>query len=111
MDKFDISANNILNIKLINMDKLDTNLIYLIFNYLDFLSKIKFRCISKYVHHFIVIDDFKNIPEKYLNLLDDEILINYPFIKYLNACDNKKITNVNHSLRTKLIELDAIFTR
>jgi hypothetical protein len=42
------------------------------------------------------IYDFYNIEEKYLKLLDDTILLNYPFIKYLNACNNIKITNVNH---------------
>jgi hypothetical protein len=45
----------------------------LIFNNFDFMSKIKFRSISKYIHHFIVIDDLYNIPEKYLYLLSDKI--------------------------------------
>jgi hypothetical protein len=77
---------------------------YIIFGFLDFLSKIKFRCVSKYMHK-LEIYDFNNIPLKYIQLLNDEILLNYPFIKYLNASTNSKITNVNHM--DKLIELNA----
>jgi hypothetical protein len=111
------------------MNKLDINIIYLIFGFLIFPSKIKFRSISKYMHK-LEIHDFYNIRKKYLNLLDDKILLNYPFIKYLNAsgyyckisdegikqlnlkklnvCDNQKITNINHMGNT-LIELNASF--
>jgi hypothetical protein len=77
---------------------------YIIFGSLDFLSKIRFRCISKYMNS-LEIYDFKNIDKKYLLLLTDKILFNYHFVKYLNANNNKKITNVNHM--EKLIELDA----
>jgi hypothetical protein len=55
--------------------------------------------------HYLEIYDFYNIPSKYLRLLNDKILFNYPFIKYLDASYNLKITNVNYM--HKLIELDA----
>ena len=44
------------------------------------------------------IYDFKNIDKKYLILLSDNVLINYPFAKYLVACNNKKITNVRKNI-------------
>jgi hypothetical protein len=51
------------------------------------------------------IYDFYNIEEGYLIRLNNKILLNYPFIKYLNASNNKKITNIDHM--NNLIELDA----
>jgi hypothetical protein len=115
------------------INKLDINVIYIIFEFLDFSSKIQFRCTSKYMHFSFLqkrteIHDFYNIDKKYLKLLDDKILLNYPFIKYLdanghysritdkgiknlnnvtklNAYNNTKITNINHM--NKLIELNA----
>jgi hypothetical protein len=63
------------------MNKLDINIINLIFRFFYFQLKIKFRCISKYMHK-LEIHDFYNIDKKYLNLLDDRILLNYLFIKY-----------------------------
>jgi hypothetical protein len=86
------------------MNKLDLSVIYLIFDNLDFLSKIKFRNISQYMH-LLQIHDFYNIEYKYLELLNDEILCNYPFIKYLNARQNHKITSVNYMYN--LIALNA----
>jgi hypothetical protein len=64
------------------MDKLHHDIIYLIFGSLDFLSKIQCRSISKYMY-LLEIYDFYDIEEKYLMLLNDKILLNYPFIKYL----------------------------
>jgi hypothetical protein len=86
------------------MNKLNFDILYLILNKLDFLSKIRLRCISKYMHK-LEIHDFYNIPYKYLRLLNDEILLNYPFIKYLYAFDNHTITNINHM--NGLTKLDA----
>jgi hypothetical protein len=68
------------------------------------IFKIKFRCVSKYTN-LLEIYDFCNIDNKYLRLLNDKILLNYPFIRYLNACNNPKITNIN--FMDKLIELNA----
>jgi hypothetical protein len=42
-------------------------------------------------------------------LLNDKILINYPFIKYFDACCNKNITDLNH-MGDKLIELHAFYS-
>ena len=74
------------------MNTLHFNVIYLFFGSLDFLSKIRFRCTSKYTH-LLEIHDFYDIEIKYLYLLNDKILLNYPFIKYLNAFNNLKISN------------------
>jgi hypothetical protein len=45
------------------------------------------------------------LPEKYVYKLNDKILLNYPFIKYLNAHHNLNITNINHL--KNLIHLNA----
>ena len=75
-----------------------------IINQLDFLSQIRFRQICKWFHR-LEIHDFKNIDRKYFNKLSDNILVSYPFIRYLNAFHNPKITNVNYMLALK--ELNA----
>jgi hypothetical protein len=66
------------------MNKLNFDIIYLIFDK-TFLSKMGFGCVSKYMHFSFLqkrteIHDFYNISKKYINLLNDEILLNYPFI-------------------------------
>jgi hypothetical protein len=86
------------------MNKVNYDIIYLICEFLDFLSIIRFRCVSKYVH-FLQIQNFFNIGVNYLNSLNDVILLNYPFITHLDASHNPNITNVNHL--KKLITLDA----
>jgi hypothetical protein len=86
------------------MNKINLDINYLIFGFLDFLSKIRFRSISKY-NYLLEICDFYNIEEKYLDLLNDEILLNYHFITHLDASDNPNIKNINHL--KKLIQLDA----
>jgi hypothetical protein len=86
------------------MNKLYSDILYIIFNNLDFLSKIRLRCVSKNLHK-LEIHDFFNIPFQYINLLNDEILFNYNFIKYLDASYNSKITNISHM--KNLIKLDA----
>jgi hypothetical protein len=86
------------------MNKLNFDIIYFIFGSLDFLSKIRFRSTSKY-NYLLEIHDFFNIGKKYLKLLNDNILLNYPFITHLNASFNPNITNINHL--KKLIKLDA----
>jgi hypothetical protein len=55
------------------------------------------------------IHDFYNIDKKYLRLLNDKILLNYPFIKYLNASANKEITNLNH-IYNSLIKSNASYS-
>ena len=66
-----------------------------IFEYLDFLSKIRFRQVNKYFYHNLDIEDFYHIECKYLSKLTDEILINYKKIKYLDAFNNHKIKDVS----------------
>ena len=71
----------------------------------DFITQIRIRQLNKLFYNKLDIYDFYNINHKYLVLLDNKILRNYPFIKYLNANDNEHITDVNYL--TKLEELDA----
>lgn len=51
---------------------------------------IIFRTISKYLYK-LEIHDFENIPIKYQQMLNDNILSNYPFIKYKTIKLNKII--------------------
>lgn len=74
------------------MINFNLDILYLIFHNLDFLSKIRFRNVAKY-YRSLNIYNFYNISNKYLYLLDDNILSKYSFIKYLQASNNFKITN------------------
>lgn len=74
----------------------------IILDYLDFNEKLLLRHVSKY-HNKIEIYDFDNIPYKLKEKLTDEILINYHFIKYLNASYNKNITTVNHMKNLRIL--------
>lgn len=73
-----------------------------ILEYLDFLSKIRLRQVSKKLYQ-LSIYDFDNIPFEYKPKLTDEILLQHKNIKYLNTNNNHNITDVNHlTLLTKL---------
>lgn len=76
----------------------------MILDYCDFLSKIRLRqiCKSLYVHMRIV--DFYNIEDKYVENLNDDILKQHSYIKYLNAFDNANITDVNHLEHLEILD-------
>ncbi|ARF12313.1 hypothetical protein Klosneuvirus_4_128 [Klosneuvirus KNV1] len=82
-----------------------TEIWQIFFDQVDFLSQIRLTMVCKYFHLSLKVTDFHNIDEKYLRLLTNDILKNYPFIIKLNANYNKKITNVNYL--THLKELDV----
>ena len=67
-----------------------------ILNLLDFKSQMTMRMICKSFYEKLEIWNFYTIPSKYTNKLTDSILLAYPFIRYLDAICNPKITNVNH---------------
>lgn len=69
-----------------------------------FLEQIRLRQVNKYFYEKLEIHDFYNIDDKYLSELSDPILINYPFIKYLNAHCNIKITTVNHMFKLEKLK-------
>lgn len=66
------------------MNKINLDMTYIISNNLDFLSKLRFRNVPKYLR-IIKIYNFDNIPKKYLCSLNNNILLRYPCIRYLNA--------------------------
>ena len=47
--------------------------------------------------------DMYSIKKKYLTRLNDKILSNYKYVQKLNACNNPKITNVNHMTNLKVL--------
>ena len=65
-----------------------------IFEYLDqdILSQLSLKSVNKNTNRLRIIN-FCTIGQKYLYKLDDKILKQYDYIKYLNASCNKKITN------------------
>ena len=87
------------------MDNLPLEIIQYIFDYLNFYNKIRFKQVNKLFYFGLKIYDFYNIPYYYKIKLSNEILINYPEIKYLDASWNAKITDVNHM--TNLQKLNA----
>jgi hypothetical protein len=84
------------------MNLLCNDLLYIIFNNLDFLSKLIFRIVSKNMH-LLKIYDFLNINYKYRYKLNNKILLKYPFIKYLDASYNHKINNINHLINLEIL--------
>jgi hypothetical protein len=76
----------------------------LIFDHIDFLSKIRLRQVNS-LFLYLPIVDLHHIEYRYLGLLNDNILRQHPFTKKLFAFDNPNITSVNHLVY--LEELDA----
>ena len=77
----------------------------IVFNYLDFYDKYTFKRTRKFMNK-IHITDLFDIEDKYLENIDDDILLNHRFAIRLYICD-RKISRVNHM--TKLKELDASY--
>jgi F-box domain len=69
---------------------------YLILEKLDFLSQIRLKQVCKYFYRHLEIHDSYDITDRFRSPLSDEILINYYFVRSLNAYTNYKITKVNH---------------
>ena len=67
-----------------------------ILNLLDFKSQIIMRMTCKLFYEKLEIWDFNNISYQYLGKLTDTILLAYPFIRYLGAAHNPRITDVNY---------------
>ena len=67
-------------------------------------NQLKFKQVCKTFHH-LQIHDFYSIRPKYLRLLTNNILTNYPFIRFLNVRNNPNITDISHL--KKLVKLDA----
>jgi len=67
----------------------------------DFLIQIRLRCVCKIFHAKLEVHDFSD--DKYTDLLTDDILQNYPFIKVLRASRNPTITNVNHMSKLEIL--------
>jgi len=77
----------------------------IIFELLDFKSKINFISTCHYFRDNLIITDLYNIEQKYLELLSDEVLHYKIFskVKTLNATDNKKITSVSFMKSLKIL--------
>ena len=68
------------------------------------ISQIRFCQISKFANLNLCVTDLYNLETKLLTKLDNEIIKKYPFVKKLNAGDNRKITNVSHMKSLKVLD-------
>ena len=89
------------------MDTLPFELIQFIFDYLNFKDQINFKSLSKDYFNKLRIYDLYDIPKKYKDKLNDEILKKFPYIKYLDAKSNQNIKNINNL--TYLQKLNASY--
>jgi hypothetical protein len=80
---------------------------HIIFEYSDFLTKIKIRQIDKYLYTNLYITDMYNIEEKYLKLLSNDILNCHPFLIKLNASFSDKITDINNLKKLKVLNANV----
>lgn len=67
----------------------------IILEYSDFMSQIRLRMISHLLTNLRIINLY-NIDVKIIKKLTDEILSQYPYVKYLDASYSQQITTVNH---------------
>ena len=88
------------------MEELPKEILYIIVDSCDFLSKIRLSSINIYFHKMVMIDDLMNIPEQIIYNINDDVLqqSKYNFLKKLNA--NNQVTQTGIS-RFNLTELDA----
>ena len=86
------------------MNSLPIDLIqYCIFDKLDFVTQIRFRQICKRLNRIEIHNMYFHINYKCLDKLSDNMLLNYPKIRYLDATNNKKITNVNYMTNLQIL--------
>ena len=78
-----------------------------IFSFLTFHNKHRYRNICKLFSIKIHITNFANISKKMIKKLDNKILQQYPYITKLNLFGNKVVSSVNYLILLK--ELDASF--
>ena len=90
---------------LIKMINLSLELIQNILEFLDLKNQIILKSLCKNYYDGLRIYDFYNISRHYKDKLNDEILKSYSYVKYLDASNNFKITNINHM--TNLKKLNA----
>ena len=79
-----------------------------IFEYLDqdILSQLRLRSVNKNTNELKIVNFFI-IDQKYLNKLNNKILKQYDYIKYLNVWNNPNITDEGIKHMTQLHSLDA----
>jgi len=86
------------------MEFLPLEILQMIFEYLDFKNKIILKLVCNYFYRGLVIYDLYNIDNIYLARLTDEIIKSYPYLKYLDASYNSKITGI--TVPSTLIKLN-----
>lgn len=69
-----------------------------IISYLDFVSQIRLIQITKFSKNNIFISDFYGIPNKYIRILNNNILNNNPKIKYLKLKNKYFQENIHYSV-------------
>ena len=67
-----------------------------IFDKLDFILQIRFRQCDLSNYDILHVTNFYNVSTRIKRKYTDQILLNYPFIKYLDCYCNEHVTNINH---------------
>lgn len=75
----------------------------ILLNKIDFLSQIRLTQVCEDFHQVLRIENFYEINAKYLKLLTDNILKNYPYITRLDAGDNPNVKDVSHLIHLKVL--------
>ena len=85
------------------LPELPIELYQMILDRTNFLSRIRMRCVNKLFWQKLEINDFYNIPSRYANRLNNQILRSYPFIAKLNATEKPYINNINYLTRLEVL--------
>ena len=81
----------------------------LILDYTDFLTQIRIRCVNKLFYLKLEIRDFFHIAGKYQDLLTDNILRSYPFIRKICVrISDPKITTLNNFTHLEQLHAGAL---
>ena len=88
---------------------MDLDILNLIFDLLDFISKIRIRQISKYFLNNFQISDFYGLDKMYLEKLTEQILISHPKIKYLNIAETDSVQNINFLSDLRVLSISKKF--
>ncbi len=79
----------------------------------DFISQLRLMQLCQYFYKNLKITNFYNIDKKFLNKLNSKILENYKDITKLNIFANKNVTNIEHLINLKVLNIGwgAVLTK
>lgn len=73
-------------------------------NFSNFPTRINLTKVCKFFNENLQITDLYTIESKYLKLLTNDILKNYPSVTKLNLTDNPNVTDINHLNKLQILK-------